>query len=278
MKEKNNKTYKDLFISDCQLMFGDCLERMKEIPDGSIDMILCDLPYGVLNKSNPSAKWDSIIPFEPLWEQYKRITKPNAAIVLFSQGMFTAKLMMSNSKWWRYNLVWDKVLKNGFLNANRQPLRQHEDICIFGGRSVIYHPQMEKCEPRQKNHRRHRKGEDKLSGEPTNRCYGKFGDVPDMITDEKYPTSIIKFPKQHINGKSYHPTEKPVALFEYLIKTYTNEGETVLDNTMGSGSTGVACVNTNRKFIGIELNEKYYDISCKRIEEAIREKEQDLFK
>ena len=225
----------DLKLDDCQLMFGDCLERMKEIPDGSIDMILCDLPYGVLNKSNPSAKWDSMIPFEPLWKQYKRITKPNAAIVLFSQGMFTAKLMMSNPKWWRYNLIWDKVLKNGFLNANRQPLRQHEDICVFSSGQTIYNPQMVKCEPRQKNHRRHRSGEDKLNGELTNRCYGKFGDVPDMITDEKYPTSIISVPKQHINGKSYHPTEKPVALLEYLINTYSNEGDLVLDNTMGSG-------------------------------------------
>jgi site-specific DNA-methyltransferase (adenine-specific) len=268
---------KDINIGDCQLMFGDCLERMKEIGDKSIDMILCDLPYGVLNKSNPSAKWDSIIPFEPLWEQYKRITKPNAAIVLFSQGMFTANLMMSNPKWWRYNLIWDKVLKNGFLNANRQPLRQHEDICVFSSGQTIYNPQMVKCEPRQKNHRRHRSGEDKLNGELTNRCYGKFGDVPDMITDEKYPTSIISVPKQHINGKSYHPTEKPVALLEYLIKTYSNENDVVLDNTCGSGSCGVASVNTNRRFIGIEKDDNYFEIAQKRIGEAIKQKQQTLF-
>ena len=134
-----------------QLLHGDCLELMKTIPDESVDMVLCDLPYGVLNKSNPSAKWDSIISFEPLWEQYKRITKPNAAIVLFSQGMFTARLMMSNPTWWRYNLVWDKVLKNGFLNANRQPLRQHEDICVFSSGQTTYKPQMVKCEPHKRN-------------------------------------------------------------------------------------------------------------------------------
>ena len=248
------------------VIHGDCLIEMQKIADKSIDMILCDLPYGTT-----ACKWDTIIPFEPLWEQYRRITKSNAAIVLFAQGMFTAKLMMSNPKWWRYNLIWDKVLKNGFLNANRQPLRQHEDICVFSSGQTIYNPQMVKCEPRQKNHRRHRSGEDKLNGELTNRCYGKFGDVPDMITDEKYPTSIISVPKQHINGKSYHPTEKPVALLEYLIKTYSNENDVVLDNTCGSGSTGVAAVNTNRRFIGIEKDENYFEIAQKRIGEAMKQ-------
>jgi site-specific DNA-methyltransferase (adenine-specific) len=198
-------------IQPNSILNGDCLQVMREIPEKSVSLVLCDLPYGVLNRNNPNSKWDSIIPFEPLWEQYRRITKPNAAIVLFAQGMFTAKLMMSNPKWWRYNLVWDKVLKNGFLNANRQPLRQHEDICVFS------------------------------SGQT---CYGSFVSTPTIISDEKYPTSIISVPKQHINGKSYHPTEKPVALLEYLIKTYSNENDVVLDNTCGSGSTCVAAVLT----------------------------------
>jgi site-specific DNA-methyltransferase (adenine-specific) len=251
--------------NDIKLIHGDCLERMKDIADKSVDMVLCDLPYGVLNKSNPSAKWDSMIPFEPLWKQYKRITKPNAAIVLFSQGMFTAKLMMSNPKWWRYNLVWDKVLKNGFLNANRQPLRQHEDICVFSSGQTTYNPQMVKCEP-------HKRG----YGKGMNRCYGLYNSTT-YISDEKYPTSIISFNKEHVVGKEYHPTQKPVALLEYLIKTYTNEGEVVLDNTMGSGSCGVAAVNTNRRFIGIEKDDKYFEIAQKRIGEALKQKQQNLF-
>jgi len=259
-------------IASNKLYCGDCLKRMKEIEDKSIDMILCDPPYGVLNKSNPSAKWDSIIPFEPLWEQYKRITKPNAAIVLFSQGMFTANLMLSNPKWWRYNLIWDKVLKNGFLNANRQPLRQHEDICVFSSGQTTYNPQMVKCEPHKRNH-----GKGSM-GKQVNNCYGSFVSTPTIISDEKYPTSIISFPKKHINGKSYHPTEKPTDILEYLINTYSNENDLVLDNTCGSGSCGVAAINTNRRFIGIEKDEKYFNIACDRIEEAIREKEQDLFR
>src|SRR5574344_2348179 len=156
-------------IQPNSILNGDCLEVMREIPDKSVSLVLCDLPYGVLNRNNPNSKWDSIIPFEPLWKQYMRITKPNAAIVLFAQGMFTAKLMMSNPGWWRYNLVWKKGNRvSGFLNANRQPLRQHEDICVFSSGQTIYNPQMVKCEPRQKNHRRHRSGEDKLNGELTN--------------------------------------------------------------------------------------------------------------
>lgn len=242
----------------------DCLEGMKRIPDGSVDCVICDLPYGVLNKNNANVQWDRIIPFEPLWEQYNRIIKDNGAIILFAQGMFTAQLIMSNPKMWRYNLVWDKVLKTGFLNANRMPLRQHEDICVFYKKLPTYNQQMEKCKPRQKNHRRHKKnGESSYT--LTNRCYGKFNDVPDMITDEKFPTSIIREPKQHIKGKSYHPTEKPVGLLRYLIRTYTNENDVVLDNTMGSGSTAIACIREKRNFIGFELNKEYYDKACKRI-------------
>src|SRR5574344_2854844 len=197
----NNKD--DYFESiGVRLLHGDCLDLMGGIQDKSIDMILCDLPYGVLNRSNPSAKWDCVIDFDRLWEQYKRIAKPNAAIVLFSQGMFTAKLMMSNPTWWRYNLVWDKVLKNGFLNANRQPLRQHEDICVFSSGQTTYNPQMVKCEPHKRNH-----GKGSM-GKQVNNCYGSLVGTPAIVSDEKYPTSVVSIPKQHINGKSYHRSEE----------------------------------------------------------------------
>lgn len=249
--------------NDIALYNGDCIEVMSagggEIPDKSIDMILCDLPYGVLNKSNPGAKWDCVIPFEKLWEQYKRVIKDNGAIVLFGSGMFTADLMESQRKLWRYNLIWDKVLKTGFLNANRMPLRQHEDICVFYKKLPTYNPQMVKCEPHQRNHG---KGS---CGKQTNNCYGEYTVLPTVISDEKYPTSIISIPKQHDREGDLHPTQKPIELLEWLIRTYTNVGETVLDSCMGSGSTGVACVNTNRKFIGIELDEKYFKIAKERI-------------
>lgn len=255
-------------MSKVELYCGDCLELMNDIPDKSIDMILCDLPYGCLNKSNPLAKWDSIVPFEKLWEQYERIVKNNGIVVLFGNGMFTAELMLSNKKMWRYNLVWDKVAKTGFLNSKKMPLRQHEDICVFYKKLPVYNPQMSKCELHKRNHS---KGNGKHQN--TNQCYGKFIETPTIISDEKYPTSIISVSKEHCNGKFYHPTQKPVALLEYLIKTYTNEGETVLDNCMGSGSTGTACLNTNRNFIGMEIDEKYFEIAKKRIEEAQNEKQ-----
>ncbi len=242
-----------------ELIQGDCLEKMKDIPDGSIDMILCDLPYGVLNKSNPSAKWDSVIPFEKLWEQYERIIKDNGAMVLTAQGMFSANLMKSNEKLWRYNLVWKKGNRvSGFLNAKRQPLRNHEDIIVFSKGQTVYHPQMTIGE------KNHKKGGGNHKN--TQRCYGNLIDTPTVLTNEKYPLSIIDFAREH---SPIHPTQKPVALFEYLIKTYTNEGETVLDNCMGSGTTGVACINTNRNFIGIELDPEYFKIAEKRINENL---------
>lgn len=239
---------------------GDCLDVMQRISNKSVDMILCDLPYGCLNKTNKSAQWDNIIPFVPLWEQYERIIKDNGAIILFASGMFTAQLMMSNPKMWRYNLVWDKKLKSGFLNANRMPLRQHEDICVFYKKLPTYNPQMLKCEPHKRNHRRGR-----LVGQMQQRCYGKFIDKPTIISDEKFPTSIISIAKEHINGKSYHPTQKPVSLLRYLIRTYTNDGDLVLDNCMGSGSTIIAAIQERRHYIGIELQQEYYDITRKRI-------------
>jgi len=240
----------------------DCLEGMRRIPSKSVDCVICDLPYGVLNRGNRYAQWDKILPMDKVWEQYERIIKDNGAILLFAQGMFTAKLMLSNEKMWRYNLVWDKNIPTGFLNANRMPLRNHEDICVFYKKLPTYHPQMTKCDWHRRNHSRGNLGQPK-----TNRCYGSFKEYPSVISDEKFPKSIIHIPKEHSIGKFYHPTQKPVALLEYLIKTYTNEGDTVLDNCMGSGTTAVACMNTNRNYIGFELDKEYYDLSIKRIKE-----------
>lgn len=225
-------------------------------------MILCDLPYEVLHKNNLHAQWDRKIPFDKLWEQYNRVIKDDGAIVLFAQGMFTAELMMSNPKMWRYNLVWDKMNRpTGFLNANRQPLRIHEDICVFYKMQPTYNPQFAYGE---KNHSSGKYGNG--IGRGKNRCYGEFKQTEVVLTNRKYPNSIIKAPKEHKNF--FHPTQKSVALLEYLIRTYSNEGDTILDNTMGSGSTGVACVNTKRNFIGIELDDEYFAIADKRTKEA----------
>lgn len=245
-----------------KLYKGDCLEILPTIEDKSVDAVICDLPYGCLNKSNKHVAWDKELPLDALWEQWKRIVKPNGVVVLFGQGMFSAKLMMSQPKMYRYSLVWDKVLKSGFLNANRAPLRRHEDILVFYRQMPVYNPQMEKCGLHKRNHS---KGNLQTQ---RNRCYGNFVSTPTIVSDEKYPTSIVSIPKQHINGKSHHPTEKPVALLEYLIKTYTNEGDCVLDCTMGSGSTMVACANTGRRGVGIELMQEYYDIAVKRVKDA----------
>ena len=250
-------------MRDVELYNGDCLQLMSGINDGSVDMILCDLPYGMLNKRNEKAKWDSPIDLEKLFAEYSRIIKPNGAIVLFGAGAFTAKLIIAGKQLYRYSLVWDKVQKTGFLNANRMPLRQHEDLAVFYKKPPVYNPQMRKCAPHERNHAKGR-----LDVEHENSCYGKFKVVENKRTLEKYPTSIISIPKEHKIGELYHPTQKPVALLEWLIKTYTLPGETVLDNCMGSGSTGVAAVNTGRKFIGIELNEKYYSIAKGRINEV----------
>lgn len=249
-----------------QIYNADCLEKMKDIPDRSCDFICTDLPYSVLNKNNPNAQWDNIIPFEPLWEQYERIIKDNGAIVLFAQGMFTAQLMMSNPKLYRYSLVWDKVLKTGFLNSKKMPLRQHEDILVFYKSLPTYNPQMVKCEPHKRNHS---KGNGKHR--EVNRCYGNYVETPTIISDEKFPTSIISIPKEHINGKSYHPTEKPVELIRYLIRTYTNEGETVLDSCCGSGTTAIAAIREKRNFICIEKSEEYFNIAKKRIENELNQ-------
>ena len=243
---------------------GDCLDILPSIPDGSVDMILTDLPYGVLNDGNPHAKWDCVIPMEPLWKQYLRIAKEDAAIVLFCQGMFTAELMLSNPSIWRYNLIWEKDRPTGFLNANRMPLRSHEDIAVFYRKLPTYNPQMVPCS---KSERCHPIG----NGEHTdrNQQYGKFDRLHQpVIRDEKFPKSVISIPQEHkCDGKS-HPTQKPVALCEWLIRTYTNEGMTVLDSCMGSGTTGVACAITGRSFIGIEKDPEYCNLAESRIAEA----------
>lgn len=240
---------------------GDCLELIKQLPDKSIDCIICDPPYEVLNKNNKDAQWDRIIPFDELWQQYERVAKDNAAIILFAQGMFTARLMMSNPKLWRYNLIWQKGGRcSGFLNAKKMPLREHEDIVVFYRKQPTYNPQMTKCLPHERNHSRGRQ-----QGEQTNRCYGEFGKAEDIITDLKYPKSILNFNRPH---PQIHPTQKPVALIQYLIKTYSNENDLILDNCIGSGTTAVAAIKEKRHFIGMELNKEYYDIACKRVKEA----------
>lgn len=239
----------------------DCLEGMKLIPDGTVDAVICDLPYGVLNKGSEGGSWDAVIPFEPLWEQYRRVCKPNAAIVLFAQGMFTADLMQSNRKMWRYNLVWNKMRATGFLNCARMPLRQHEDICVFYDKLPTYNPQKYKVPDWAKTHTRGR------GASNTNRCYGSYGLHQKFdITNEKWPMSIIEISKKANEPDAWHPTQKPVDLLRYLVLTYTNPGMVVLDNCMGSGTTAIACLKEHRHFIGFELNKEYYDKAVQRIE------------
>ena len=239
-----------------KLYNGDCLEVMKTLPEHSVDMILCDLPYG-----STACKWDIIIPFDKLWEHYKRIIKDKGIICLFGNEPFASHLRLSNLKWYRYDWCWDKGTHSNPLLAKKQPLRIYENICVFYKSSGTYNPQMEQGKPYKKDY-----GYDKHSTE----TLGKIVLIDsDNLTGLRYPRNIIKFGQNKNNRKFSHPTQKPVALLEYLIKTYTNEGDLVLDNTMGSGSTGVACVNTNRAFIGIELEKKYYDIAHNRIRETI---------
>ena len=231
---------------------GDCLELMKDIPDKSIDMILCDLPYGTTQ--NP---WDSVIPYDKLWEQYNRIIKDNGAIALFAQGLFYVDLVNSNRDMFRYDLVWNKVLTSGFLNANRMPLRSHEQIAVFYKNLPTYNPQKVLGEAN------HSKGD--LSSIHENNNYGDYSQVESDFSGMKNPVSILTFEKTH-PSIALHPTQKNVELLEYLIKTYTNKDDIVLDNCMGSGSTIIACINTKRKYIGFELDENYFNLAKKRIE------------
>lgn len=243
--------------SKIKLYQGDCLEIMKNIPDNSVDMVLCDLPYGVTNNKD-----DISLPFDLLWENYNRICKNTTCIALFGQGLFYIDLVNSNRKDFRYDLVWDKVLSTGFLNANRMPLRQHEQIAIFYKELPTYNPQF------YRGSFNHSKGNVAFEKEVTNNNYGDYAIQKTKMTNDKYPISILKFQKPH-PSKSLHRTEKPVDLLEYLIKTYTNEGDIVLDNCMGSGTTGIACKKLNRNFIGIELDKNYFNIAKERIKNAI---------
>ena len=224
---------------------GDCLDLMRQIPDGSVDMVLCDLPYGTTN-----CKWDSVIPFESLWAQYRRVIKQKGAIVLTASQPFTSALIASNFQDFRYCWVWDKAKAANFPQVKYAPLKVHEDVAVFGGG---YIPQMTNGVFRKKG------------GYSVSREAAVSAGAPEAYNGEYYPKSILSFSVAGNKDSGLHPTQKPVALMEYLIRTYTNEGETVLDNCMGSGTTGVACINTGRKFIGIEKDEKYFAIARDRI-------------
>ena len=240
------------------LMLGDCLKLLATLPPASVDMVVCDPPYGVLNRSNDAAGWDMPIPLDPLWDALARVAKPDAAIVFFAQGMFTARLMMSRPKLWRYNMVWDKRRSSGFLNARKMPLRSHEDICVFYRRQPHYDPQLFACAPSERTHSR-----GKLLRRSTNRCYGEFRDVQTSEDARKFPGSILRFPRPH--GVDHHPTEKSVDLVRWLVRSYTRPGALVLDPTMGAGTTCVACVREGRRSIGIEADEEFFAMARRRV-------------
>jgi DNA modification methylase len=247
-----------------QVIEGDCLEVMKDIPPKSIDMILCDLPYGTTQNH-----WDSIISLDQLWKHYERIIKDNGVVVLTSQGFFTANLILSNPKLFKYKITWVKSKPTNFLNAKKQPLRKHEDICIFYKNQPTYNPQMSYGEPYNKGFRK-----DQLTG-----SYGDFKTVEVKSSGERYPTDVVYFKTAESEGEVYHPTQKPVELGRYLIRTFTKEGDVVLDNTCGSGSFLVSAVLEGRKFIGIERNQEVYLFKKKKVnyvevcKERIREAE-----
>jgi DNA modification methylase len=233
-----------------QVIQGDYLDVMPNIPDKSINMILCDLPYGATQN-----KWDSVIDLTKLWEQYKRIIKDNGAIALTSQGLFTAKLIISNEEWFKYKIVWIKSKSTNFLNAKKQPLRKHEDICIFYKQQPIYNPQMTDGDPYDKGIRK-----DQHTG-----SYGYFKPSHSKSDGKRYPTDVIYLKTAETEGKGVHPTQKPIELGRYLIRTFTNPGDIVLDNACGSGSFLLSAILENRKYIGIEKNSDYLEICKKRI-------------
>ena len=240
----------------------DCLEGMKRIPDKSVDMILCDLPYGTT-----ACKWDTIIPFEPLWEQYERVIKDNGTIVLTASQPFTSALVMSNPSMFRYSLVWDKVATASGVLAKKQPLKSHEDVNVFYKKQPKYNPQM--VEGKQWARGGKVRSTPKIYGEKK-----EIGLPTSDKTNMKYPKSVLTISNANRLGR-LHPTQKPVALFEYLIRTYTNENETILDNCMGSGTTAIACINTNRNFIGFELDENYHTVANERIAKHLLERQGD---
>ena len=218
---------------------GDCINVMQHLPDGCIDMVLCDLPYGTTQN-----KWDSIVPLDKLWAEYRRIVKPNGAIVLTSQGLFTAALIMSQPKLFKYKWVWEKSKPTNFLNAKKQPLRKHEDVCVFYNKQPVYNPQMTEGEPYDKGVRKNQ-----LSG-----SYGDFQPVHVYSDGKRYPTDVVYFKTAESEGEVFHATQKPVELGRYFVRTYTNPGDIVLDNTSGSGSFLVAALMEGRNFVGIEKN------------------------
>jgi site-specific DNA-methyltransferase (adenine-specific) len=236
----------------------DCLSEggMALIPDKSIDMILCDLPYGTT-----ACKWDTIIPFEPLWAQYERVIKDSGAIVLTASQPFTSALIMSNPKMFRYEWIWEKTTATGNMNANKMPLKAHENVLVFYKKLPTYNPQMTEGSPYS------RTGKERYGKRSVNEVYGSIADNRDIINvGTRYPRTVQKVAPE-MKGNRFHPTQKPVALFEYLVKTYTNEGDIVLDNCMGSGTTAVAALSTNRKFIGFETEPVYIEIANKRIDD-----------
>jgi len=251
---KNNFPIKNRFFETENgiLYHGDCLKIMEKFPHYSIDLILTDLPYGVTHN-----KWDCILPLQEMWKIIDKITKEKTAILLFGVGLFSAKLKLSNEKMWRYDLIWNKVLPSGFLNANRMPLPVHEIISVFYKKQPIYNPQKFKGKPN------HSRGKEKPI---KNNNYGKFKfiDNSSKLGDLKYPRSILEFPKLH-PSKTVHPTQKPIDLLIYLINTYSNKNDIVLDFTCGSGSTLIASQKINRRWIGIEIEKEYCEITEKRL-------------
>lgn len=247
---KKDIIYHDDFCGSA-LFLGDCLEIMPLIPDKSVQLIFADLPYGTTRN-----KWDSVLPLDLLWQQYERIITDNGCIVLTADGIFTGVLMMSKPKWFKYKLIWDKKSTTGFLNAKKMPLRRHEDILIFAPGSMTYNPIMEvRGKPRNKGSYNKKKGNGDM-------CYGSFKNTT-SFNNEYYPTSIIEISNAHQKSKQ-HPTEKPLELLKWIVSTYSNETDTVLDNAMGSGSACLAAKELNRNFIGIEKEPKYYEIACTR--------------
>ena len=244
-----------------QIYNCDCLEGMKKIPDGSVDFILSDLPFQMTD-----CHWDKKIPFEPMWKEFYRVAKKNAAMALFANGKFLIELAASNLKDYRYKIVWLKNLATGFLNAKKMPLKCHEDVLIFYRQLPTYNPQFTQGKP-YIHHGNQYRSENYRDGIENWRT---------SSDGRRFPRDIVKGCQPQVNDTAFHPTQKPVELLEYLIKTYTNEGEVVLDATIGSGSTAVAAINTNRQFIGFELDEKYFEIAQKRISEAQAKREQIL--
>ena len=236
-----------------KIILGDCLEEMRKLDDESIDMILCDLPYGTTQ-----CKWDTIIPFNELWKEYNRIIKSNGAIVLTATQPFTSTLVMSNIKMFRYSLVWEKSKSTGYLNSKKMPMRAHEDILVFYKNLPTYNPQKTLGDPYDKG----------KANRPTEVYREQKGEIHVKNEDGlRYPRSVQYFKTAESEGKVYHPTQKPISLFEWLIKTYSNENDVILDNCMGSGTTAIASIRTKRNYIGIENNEDYHNIILKRIEE-----------